>query len=259
MTNDLLHDYRRAEANHAPRSLAVQAGLGGVVAIAGCQLLFPRMPAQVIDFLQQAFDLPDIAAVILFNDYLAVYFVAFFVGMFGLLGVVVGPREDHRLELLLAKPVPAADFLAARTWPVLWLTALVGVVLSLACVAATLPYRGETTVTAAGALGAGLAVTGLVLLQMTVLSVLFIRIRDSMNATMLALMFALVPMIPAAVYLYRPDVFAGKPTLTSAIVLANLVWHDAQLVWLGPLILMLALACTALGVRTGGRLLANAG
>lgn len=176
------------------------------------------------------------------------------------LGVVVGPREEHQLELLLSKPVPAADFLAARTWPVLAMTTLVGVTLAVACAAATLPYLGARgSVSAAGALGSGLAMTAIVLVQLTALSIVFVRLVESMNAVLLALLVALVPMLPSAVFLYRPDVFAGRPELAAVTVLANLVWYDATMAWLGPLLLLVALVCALVGVRAGGRLLQRAG
>jgi hypothetical protein len=252
-----LSEYRRAEARHAPRRLSLYCGLAGVVAIVGCQLLLPRMPAQVIEFMRIAFRLDDLGGVVLFNDYAGIYFCAFFAGMFGLLGVVVGPREERQLELLLCKPVPAAEFLAARTWPVLISTMQVGAALAAACAAATLPYPGAS-VSAAGAFGAGLAMTAVVLLQMTALSVVFVRVSESMNAVLLALLVALAPMMPTAVFLYRPDLFVGHEDLAAVIVLANLVWYDATLVWLGPALLLVALAVAALGVRAGGRLLARA-
>ena len=253
-----LADYRRAELRHAPLRIAVYAALAGLVMIAGCQLLFPRMPAQVIDFLRVAFKLPDIGGVVLVNDYLAVYFCAFSAGMFGLLGVVVAPREEHQLELLLCKPVPPADFLAARTWPILAMTTTVGVTLAAACAVATLPFLGaSSSVSPAGAFGAGLAMTALVLLQLTALGVAFVRVAESMNAVLLALLVALMPVLPTAAFIYRPDLFVDHPELTAATVLANLVWSDARLVWLGPSLLLLALLLAALRVRVCGRLLAR--
>lgn len=251
-----LADYRRAELRHAPYRIALYTTIAGLALIAGCQLLFPRMPTQVVDFLRVAFHLSDLGGVVLFNDYVAVYFCAFFVGMFGLLGVVVGPREEHQLELLLSKPVPAADFLAARTWPVLAMLTVVGGVLAAACALATLPHLGaHSSVSPAGALGAGLAMTAVVLLQITALSVAFVRVAESMNALLLALLVALVPMLPSAVFLYRPDLFVDRPELAAVTVLANLVWYDDTLAWLGPALLLLALLLAAAGVRAGGRLL----
>lgn len=254
-----LADYRRAELRQAPYRIALYTCLAGLAMIAGCQLLFTRMPMQVIDFMRAAFHLGDLGGVVLFNDYVAVYFCAFFVGMFGLLGVVVGPREEHQLELLLSKPVPAADFLAARTWPVLTMLTVVGVVLAAGCALATLPYLGtHSSVSPAGALGAGLAMTAMVLVQVTALSVAFVRVAESMNALLLALLVALVPMLPSAVFLYRPDLFVDRPDLAAVTVLANLVWYDEILAWLGPTLLVLALLLAVVGVRAGGRLLTRA-
>ena len=100
--------------------------------------------------------------------------------------------------------------------------------------------------------------TALVLLQLTALSLAFVRVVESMNAVLLALLVALVPMLPSAVYVYRPDLFADRPELAATTVLANLVWYDDALAWLGPALLLLALACAVVGVRAGGRLLASA-
>ena len=101
--------------------------------------------------------------------------------------------------------------------------------------------------------------TAIVLVQLTALSIVFVRLVESMNAVLLALLVALVPMLPSAVFLYRPDVFAGRPELAAVTVLANLVWYDATMAWLGPLLLLVALVCALVGVRAGGRLLQRAG
>ena len=256
MHRHALADYRRAELRRAPHRLAAAATLAGLLMIAGSQIIFTRMPAQVIAFLRLGFNLDDLGAVVLFNDYAAVYFCALFVGIFGLLRVVVGPREEHQLEILLSKPVPAGEFLAARTWPVLLITALVGLALSLACALATLPYPGSS-VSLVGALGAGLALTAVVLLQLTALGLAFVRLADSTDAVLLALLFALLPMLPSAVFLYRPDLFVDSPRLTHLTVVASLVWHDDLLVWLGPTLLLLALLCALAGVRLGGARLSS--
>jgi hypothetical protein len=78
--------------------------------------------------------------------------------------------------------------------------------------------------------------TAIVLVQLTALSIVFVRLVESMNAVLLALLVALVPMLPSAVFLYRPDLFAGRPELAAVTVLANLVWYDATMAWLGPLL-----------------------
>lgn len=99
--------------------------------------------------------------------------------------------------------------------------------------------------------------TAIVLVQLAALSFVFVRLVESMNAVLLALLVALVPMLPSAVFLYRPDLFAGRPVLAAMTVLAHLVWY-ATMAWLGPSLLLVALACALVGVRAGGRLLQRA-
>lgn len=254
-----LRDYRALEARHAPWRPALIAALAGVAIIAGTYALLPRLPHQVIDFMCRGFLLRDMGGVLLFNDYTGVYFMTFFAGLVGLLGVVVTPREERKIELLLSKPVRASDLLAARTWPVLGMTALVGLTMAGACAASVVPYAGPgASVSVAGAFGASLMLTAVVLVEIALLSVLFVRISDGMNALLIGLTVALIPLIPSAVFLYRPDLFEGHPRVTSLTVIANLVWYDSTLSWLGPTALAVALAFAALLVRAGGALLERA-
>lgn len=252
-----LHTYRRLEALHAPWRSFQAALLTGVGMVAGCQWLLPKLPAPAIELMRVGFRLDDMAAVVLFNDYAAVYFCTFFVGLVGMLGVVAVPREERRLELLLVKPVPAGTLLAARTWPVLAMTASVGLGISLACAASAWSLGGS--VAPAGALGAGLMMTAAVVLELAALGVLFVRTTDTMHAVLIALLTALLPLMPTAAFLYRPDVFVGHDALTAALVTANLVWYADTLVWLGPAALGVALVVAAGLVRAGGGRLARAG
>jgi ABC-type Na+ efflux pump permease subunit len=255
--SEALNSYYRLEAAHAPWRLAGVGVAVGVVVVAACQWLFPRMPAPAIDLMKTGFRLDDMAAVVLFNDYAAVYFVAEFVGLVGLLGVVAVPREERRLELLLAKPVPASALLAARTWPVLGMTAAVGLGISLACAASAWSMGGS--VEPAGALGSGLLMTALVVLELAALGVVFVRSTDTMQAVLIALLVALAPLMPTATFLYRPDLFVGRDGLASALVTASTVWHGGTLAWLGPLALVVALAAGWLLIGVAGRRLARAG
>lgn len=250
-------DYRRVEFKNAPWRAGLAALLVGVVAVAGCQWLIPRLPAPAIELMRVGFRLGDMAGVVLFNDYAAVYFFAFFAGLVGLLGVVVVPREERRLEVLLVKPVPADVLLAARTWPVLVMTGLVGLGISLACAASAWALDGS--VGPAAAFGAGTMMTALVVLELAALGVVFVRTTDAMVAVLLALLTAIAPLMPTATFLYRPDLFVGHEGLAAVLVTGNLVWYADTLAWLGPLALVLALAVAAGLIRVGGRRLARAG
>jgi len=252
-----LKEYRRLEFNHAPWRAGLAALIVGVAAVAGCQWLIPRLPAPAIDLMRVGFRLEDMAGVVLFNDYAAAYFFAFFAGLVGLLGVVAVPREERRLEVLLVKPVPADVLLAARTWPVLAMTGIVGLGISAACAAAAWDLNGSVSPLAA--FGAGSMMTALVIAELAVLGVVFVRTTDTMLAVLIALLTALAPMTPTATFLYRPDVFVGHEALTAVLVTGNLVWYGETLAWLGPLALVLALVVAAGLIRVGGSRLARAG
>lgn len=255
-----LRDYFWLEARHAPRRAAAAMGAFGVVAVVGTHALLERLPARAIRFLEQAFDVRGMAAVLLVNDLLAAYFAAYFVGMTGLLGSIVAAREEHRLELLLAKPLSARALLAARVAPVLSMAGLVGAVVALTTGLAIRPYLTPgDQVTAAGALGGSLVLVALALVLLAALLPLLVRMRDGFHALLVASIVWIAPVMPTAVLIYRPDVYEDHQRLRDTIVLATLVWHDATSAWLGPLALAASpLLCAAL-VAFAGRVLDRAG
>lgn len=253
-----LRTYRWLEARHVAWRGGAAALSVGALTVAGCQWLIPRLPAAAVDLMRVGFHLPDMTAVVLFNDYAGVYFFTFFAGLVGLLGVVAAPREEHRLELLLVKPIPAATLLSARTWPVLVMTTLVGLGVSLAC-AASAWSLGGASVSPSAALGAGLMMTAVVVLELAALGAWFVRATDTTHAVLVALLVALLPLAPTATFLYRPDVFIGREALASGLVTASLVWSADALVWFGPVALAAALVMAVGLVGVGGRLLARAG
>lgn len=252
-----MSEYRRLEFNHAPWRAGLAAWVVGVAAVAGCQWLIPKLPAPAVELMRVGFRLGDMAGVVLFNDYAAVYFFAFFAGLVGLLGVVAVPREERRLEVLLVKPVPASELLAARTWPVLAITAVVGLGISAACAASAWDLNGGVTPLAA--FGAGSMMTALVVVELAALGVVFVRTTDTMFAVLIALISAIAPLLPTATFLYRPDLFVGHEALTAALVTGNLVWYGETLAWLGPLALGVAVVVAAGLIRVGGARLARAG
>ena len=61
---------------------------------------------------------------------------------------------------------------------------------------------------------------------------------------------------PAGVkFVSQEMVKSDRPELAAVTVLANLVWYDDTLAWLGPTLLILALLLAVVGVRAGGQLL----
>jgi hypothetical protein len=252
-----LRSYFVLELRHAPRRAPVIAAIAGAAIVGFTHVLLPLLPAVAIDLMKRGFLLEDMAGVLLFNDWMAVYFAAFFVGASGLLPVVLIAREEHRLELLLAKPIRASDFLAARTYPVLAASLAVGALTSVACAVAIAPHAGSS-VSAAGAIGGGLFLTAIVLVQLGALSVAFVRMRDSFHALLVACAAWFLPLMPTATLLYRPDVFEGREALTRWTVMASLAWNDDAAAWIGPVALAIAVLISLVFVRAAGALLERA-
>lgn len=249
----------RLEWRHGSSRPAILMTLVGVGALAASHLILSLVPERVITFMQLGFLLEDFGSVLLLNDLLAVYMAAFLVGITGALSVVIVAREERGLELLLAKPVSTTDLVTARSVPVLARMLVTGVGISLACglITALHPGVGDDAVSASGALGGGLALTALALVLVALLMISFVRLREPFHALLLASFVWLLTTMPAAVLLYRPDAFDGKPGLREAIVMATLVWNDATLAWLGWLLLLGALPLALGLVRISGYVLAQ--
>ncbi|UQA57977.1 hypothetical protein [Polyangium aurulentum] len=251
-----LRDYFLLEARHTPRRAPIAAAIFGALAVLGTHMLLVRFPERAIRFLEDAFHIQGMAAVLLVNDLIAVYFTAFFVGLAGLLGALVIAREEDRLELLLAKPIRARVLLAARVLPVLGAAAASGIVVAVVTALAVVPHLAPgDMVTFAGALGGTLFLTALAVVLLSALLPLLVRMRDSFHALLVGALVWLVPAMPAAVFIYRPDLFEGHDTLRSTIVMSTLVWHDATAAWLGPVALTIAMPLCALFVALAGRVL----
>ncbi|HVK68063.1 MAG TPA: hypothetical protein VM694_26570, partial [Polyangium sp.] len=119
-----------------------------------------------------------------------------------------------------------------------------------------LPYLAPgDMVSAAGALGGGLFLTALALLLLAMLLPLLVHMRDAFHALLVGSLVWLLPLMPTAVMIYRPDVYEGRAVLRSVITLPSLVWHDAAAAWAGPLVLILVAPLCALFVRIAGRVL----
>lgn len=251
-----LRDYLLLELRHAPLRAPLAMALWGVLAVLGTHALLVRFPPRVIHFLEQAFRLQGMAAVLLLNDLLAAYFTTFFVGLAGLLAAVVSPREEKQLELLMAKPLRPRVLLTARVGPVLAGAGAAGLIVSAVTAAALRPHLTPADqVTAAGALGSGLSLVALALALLSILLPIFVRMRDSFHALMIACFVWLAPLIPTAAFIYRPDVFDGHPRLSATIVLSTLLWNDATSAWLGPAALALSLPLCTLMLTLAAHLL----
>ncbi|WP_437571077.1 hypothetical protein [Sorangium sp. So ce542] len=254
-----LRGYFAHEARRAPRRTSLAAAIAGALVVLGTHALLVRMPAQLIRFMEQAFGIEGMAAVLLINDLLAVYFVAYFVALAGLVDATVTAREEHRLEILLAKPIRARVLLAARTAPSLLAGAGAGAAVAACTALAVAPHiAANDMVSAAGALGGGLALVALALALLSALLPLFARMRDGFHALLVASAVWLAPLLPTAAFMYRPDAFEAREGLRDAVVLASLLWNDATSAWLGPAALALAVPLAAIAIAAAGVLLERA-
>lgn len=259
MSNVSVAQLMRLEWRHGSSRAAIIMTLVSLGALAASHVILSLVPARVITFMRLGFVLEDFGSVLLLNDLLAVYMAAFLVGITGALSVVIVAREEHGLELLLAKPISAVDLVTARSVPVLARMLVTGVGISLGCGLITALHPGveHDAVSASGALGGGLALTALALVLVALLMIAFVRLRDPFHALLLASLVWLSTTMPAAVLLYRPDAFDGRPALRETIVLATLVWNEATLAWLGWVLLLAALPLALGFVRLSGYVLAK--
>jgi ABC-type transport system involved in multi-copper enzyme maturation permease subunit len=258
MTTETLtfRDHLAREWQYVPRRAPAIMALVGVACVLFNHLVLPLFPERALEFMRRGFRLDDLAGVLVLNDLMGVYFPTFFLGLLGSLGVVLTAREEHRLEVLLAKPVPAGAFVAARTLPVLAATAAVGAAISVACAIAVALHRGiGTSVGPAGTLGGGLALTALAVVLLAALQIVFARLRDPFTGMLVACAAWLATSIPTAVLLYRPDAYDGREALLHGVAMPSLLWHEATMAWLGPLLLVAAAPITALLARAAGRVL----
>ncbi|WP_438026745.1 hypothetical protein [Sorangium sp. So ce233] len=251
-----LRGYFALEARHAPLRTSLVAAIAGVLVVLGSHALIVRLPAQVIRFMEQGFRVEGMAAVLLLNDLLATYFTAYFVALAGVVNATVTAREEHRLELLLAKPVRPRVLLAARTAPSLLAGAGAGVVVAVATALAVAPYiEARDVISAAGALGAGLFLVALAIAILSALLPLLVRMRDSFLALLVASGAWIAPLMPTAAFIYRPDAFEAHEGIREAIVLASLLWSDATSTWLGPAALAIAIPLAVISIAASGVLL----
>lgn len=210
--------------------------VAGAAMIAVTHVLVPRLPPAALSVLEKSFAIQGPAALLLLNDYLAIYAALFFAGFAELLRALVAPREERHLELLLTKPISPSTLVRARTLPVLAAVALAAVVLGVGLALAIAPLSAPASATAAGALGGSLLLGAATVVLLAALTPLLVRSRDGFEALVLGFVIWTLPLLPATAFLYRPDLFAGRSALASALVLpANLIWHDAELPRLGLL------------------------
>ena len=249
-------DYLLFEARRAPRAAALAAAACGVLVVLGSHAVIVRLPSPALRYMELAFRLDGIASLLLVNDLLAVYFVAFFVGLGSVLDTTVGAREEGRLELLLAKPLPGRVLVAARVAPILATAASAGAVVAIAmAIAVSRHLCAGDPITGAGTLGAGLFATAVGVALLSLLLPLLVVLRDRLQALLVTTMAWVAPLMPTGFFIYRPDLFATEHGGATLLLLPSLLWHDATIAWLGPVALAASVVFGGLMVLLAGLLL----
>lgn len=234
--------------------------LAGAAMIGATHAAVPRLPASALSVLEASFHVRGTAALLLLNDYLALYTALFFGGFAELSRALAAPREERQLEILLAKPVPAPVLVAARAAPVLAMTWLAGAALGGAVALAIRPVGSPGSATAAGALGGAVVLASFTVALLAALTPLLVRSRDGFEALVLGFVAWVAPLMPSTAFLYRPDLFEGRGALATALVApANLVWLDASLPAAAPLTTAVAAALAAALIRLAGGVLRRTG
>lgn len=220
-------------------------------ALALVSMWFPTFPEPVYSFFARVFDLGSWSEIVLLNAYTGLFFVLYWVGVFDVTRIYVQPYEDRNLIFSLSKPVRALAYVAARFLPIAAALIVCGAATAGACLAAMssvgLNYQAGDVLWAS-ALSITLAVVVLALVTF-----LMLFARDTYTAIGIAFLPMFVFFLPAAMYVYRPDVFDAAPRAKQLLVFpANVIWHSDLLTWAAmPLIGALAAAAGVLVLLTG--------
>lgn len=198
----------------------------GLLALLGALVAawLPAWPESVYRFFDRVLNLHGWPEVIFGNNLIAIFFMAFWFGLFDLLRVYILPLEGDYLDLLLSKPVRRRSYMLARLLPSF------AVLTGFAAIGAAVHYAAMLAVGQAYDLAAYLgvvgAVLGFVLLMLAVANLALLQLRDSFSALLVGFAVFMACFVPSLVYLYRPDVYAAAPWLADLLVFpVNLIWH----------------------------------
>jgi hypothetical protein len=243
----MLSDYFKHEVRAAfrPYHLVVLASyMAGSV---GMSFLFPSMPEAIYRFFKKVFAMNNWTEIILINDFTGIFFILFWVGVIDLLRVYVLPKEEGYLELLFSKPLSRAQYLFANVLPVFGIIAGMGIVLSLFLPLKIALINGTADLHLAGVMCAGIVTTTLVLSLLALLNLVFLFARETYYAVLLAFVVFMLMVLPGSIFMYRPDVFQDHAALRDLIIFpGNLLWFSESLPMITPIILIVAVATSAL-------------
>jgi ABC-type Na+ efflux pump permease subunit len=252
----MISDYSRREARAAFRLYHLTVLLGCMAGTVVTSFLLPSMPGAIYRFFKKVFAMNNWTEIILINDFMGVFFALFWVGVVDLLRVYVLPKEEGYLDLLLSKPLGRTHYLFARVLPAFGAVAGMGIILSLFLPLKIALINGTDDLLVTGVICAGVVTTAVALALHALLNLIFLFAGETYHAALLAFVAFTLAVLPAAIFMYRPDVFQDQTALRDLLVFpGNLLWFSESLPKLTPIVLLVAsLACGLLLAASGWRL-----
>ncbi len=249
----MISDYSKHEARAAFRSHHLAVLLGCMAVSVVTSFLLPSMPEAIYRFFKKVFVMNNWTEIVLIDDFMGVFFALYWVGVIDLLRVYVLPKEEGYLDLLLSKPLGRTHYLFARVLPAFGVIAGMGIILSLFIPLKIALINGAGDLRVTGVICAGLVTTGVALAFHALLNLVFLFARETYYAALLAFLVFAGAVLPAGIFIYRPDVFQDQAVLRNIFVFpGNLLWFGESLPMLTPIILLIAFAAGALSLTGSG-------
>lgn len=126
---------------------------------------------------------------------------------------------------MLSKPLSRTQYLFARALPVFGVIAGMGIVLSLFLPLKIALINGAADLRLPAVRCAGVVITALALTLLALLKFMFLFTPETYYAALLAFVVFTLAVLPAAIFMYRPDVFQDQALLRDLMVFpGNLLW-----------------------------------
>lgn len=214
--------------------------LGVLAVFMADSTILPGMPDTIFRFFKKVFLLQNWTEVILINDFMGLFYGLFWMGVMDLLRVYVLPQEEGYLSLLLAKPLSRSQYLFGKVLPIFVVVMLMGLLLSLFLPLKIALLNGSADLHMGSVIAAGIVATLLALALLALLNLVFLFAQETYYAVLWAFLLFTLVVLPAGVFVYRPDVYQTQPLLRTLLVFpGNLLWLSDDFPKLLPALLLI--------------------
>lgn len=227
-----LQTYRWMEARAALRTQHLLALPLGLLLGVLSSFLMPAMPPMVLKVFGTMFQAKTWTDSILLNDYLAFFVILYWLGIFDLLRIYIVPAEERYLDVLLSKPLTRTQYLMARVWPTFAVLLALGVLLVVGYWVKIALINGLSELNTLAYFSASAIVVSFTLFVLSIVMFAFMFFDETYNALVVACAACILPLLPASMYMYRPDVFTSAVLKYTVVFPANLLWSpSSNLLW----------------------------